>query len=444
MNGLKNKVLLSGLGLWLAISGLQAQPASFTGEMPASRCGAVQYEQRLQQRNPQRLQQRQTLDRLIQEALTEKAGAARASRVGEVAYRIPVVVHVIHNNASGALGGSNNPNISDEQILSQIRVLNEDYRRVLNTRGYNTSPIGADTGIEFFLARTDPNGSPTSGITRHLYTQKREFDVYNDDLLLSEIAYWPSDRYLNIWVAPLEGSFLGYGHFPTAASIKGLEEETDERTDGVIIDYRVFGTGTGTVTSNYYAYGRTTTHEVGHWLGLIHTWGDVVCGDDYCDDTPPTERAFESLPCREVYSNCNGVRTRNLIENYMDYSPDVCMNMFTGDQRERMRMVLEVSPRRRKLVLAQEALPETETLTVALGPNPTSAALPTTLTVQFAGYQTFTVSIVDVAGRLVREQEFKEYPGLKLTLPLHSMGPGVYFVKVRTAGESATRRLLVY
>jgi len=442
MSGRKNNLVRWGLVGWLAWSGGQAQPRLPEPDLPGRRCGTVAYDSLLLRRHGSRETSRQRLDALVRTHLAEQARSVRAARISEEVYRIPVVVHVIHPTRSGAIGGANNPNISAEQIQSQLRVLNEDYRRAANTRGFNTSPIGADTGIEFFLARTDPNGNPTTGITRHLYTQKTEFDVYDDDLLLSQIAYWPSDRYLNIWVVPLSGSFLGYGQFPTAASIDGLDAETDERTDGVLIDYRVFGTGTGTVTSNYYAYGRTTTHEVGHWLGLIHTWGDKLCGDDYCADTPPTERPFESLPCRDVFSNCNGVRTRNLTENYMDYSPDVCMNLFTQDQKARMRAVLEVSPRRRKLVRSVNALPETQTLTVSLSPNP--ASVEATLKVQFAGFQTFTVTVADGTGRIVRKQAYVDYPGLALTLPLQGLSPGVYSVRVQTAQEMTTRRLLIY
>ena len=122
-----------------------------------------------------------------------------------------------------------------------------------------------------------------------------------------------------------------------------------EKTDGVFIDYRAFGIG-GAITSRLYNLGRTTTHEVGHWLGLIHTWGDTDCGDDYCADTPPAERGNQSASCGPIFSNCSGVRTRNMTENYMDYSPDSCMNIFTKNQSERMMAVIEKSPRRARLV----------------------------------------------------------------------------------------------
>lgn len=441
MNGLKNKPLLAALGLWLSLglAALQAQ----TPVMP-QRCGIDLREQILQQRDPQRIAKRLKLNNQIEQVIRQQKNEAKTARVGEVIYRIPVVVHVVHNNSSGFVGGANNSNISDEQIASQIQVLNEDYRRMPNTRGYNTDSIGADTGIEFYLARVDPDGFQTSGITRH-YSEKINFNVYDgnsgDDVALSQIAYWPSDKYLNIWVTTLRSDYLGYAQFPEAENIPGLSSLENERTDGVIIDYRYFGSDIGAVTSSTYRYGRTTTHEVGHWLGLIHTWGDTRCGDDYCNDTPPTENANQTTTCTQTYSNCNGVRTRNLIENYLDYSPDACMNLFTKDQKARMRAVIEASPRRQRIVRSTDPLPQTETLTVSVYPNPADKS--STLEVLFTGFQSFQVDLVDQSGRVIRSQNYADYPSSTISLPVETLMRGIYFVKVHTDKETATQRLLI-
>ncbi|GAB3278568.1 hypothetical protein GCM10027347_53040 [Larkinella harenae] len=442
MNGLKNKPWIAVLGLLLGL-GLPDSRA----QLPVSpqRCGIEARELTLQKRDPDRLNKRQQLNEQVQQLISRRSKEQDKARIGEVVYRIPVVVHIVHNNSSGFVGGANNTNISDEQVASQIRVLNEDYRRMPDTRGFNTSPIGADTGIEFFLARVDPEGKATNGITRH-YTEKASFDIYDsfsgDDIQLSQIAYWSSDQYLNIWVTTLKNEYLGYAQFPEATGIPGLAPLENERTDGVIIDYRYFGSNTGAVTSPIYKYGRTTTHEVGHWLGLIHTWGDSFCGDDYCNDTPPTESANQSTSCPELYSNCNGVRTRNLIENYLDYTPDACMNLFTQDQRARMRAVIEASPRRQRVVRSADPLPQTETLTVNVYPNP--AQRQSTLEVLFTGFQSFKIDIVDLSGRVIRTQNYDNYPSSSISLPLETLDRGVYFVKVRTDKESASRRLLIH
>ncbi|GAB3338295.1 hypothetical protein GCM10027299_50290 [Larkinella ripae] len=442
MNGLKSKPLLAALGLLLSIglSELRAQaPEVF------QRCGIVFREEVLQKRDAQRRDKRLKLNEQIEEIIRQRASQPGNARVGEVVYRIPVVVHVVHNNSSGFVGGAGNSNISDEQIASQIRVLNEDYRRMPDTRGFNTNPIGADTGIEFFLARTDPDGGLSTGITRH-YSSKPNFDVYNgnsgDDVQLSQLAYWPSDQYLNIWVTTLRNEYLGYAQFPEAEGIPGLSSLENERTDGVFIDYRYFGSDIGAVTSSVYKYGRTTTHEVGHWLGLIHTWGDSVCGDDYCNDTPPTEGANQSTSCPELSSNCNGVRTRNQIENYLDYTPDACMNLFTQDQRARMRAVLEASPRRQRIIRSADPLPQTEMLTVTVFPNP--AQKQSSLEVLFTGFQTFRVDLVDLSGRVIRTQNYPDYPSSTISIAVDTLERGIYFVKVQTDKETASQRLLIH
>lgn len=441
MNGRKNKTILAVLAIALGwcLPVVQAQ-----SPLIPQRCGITEREATLQLRDPERLSKRQILNEKI-EAITRQTKERGGARVGEVVYRIPVVVHVVHNNSSGFIGGANNSNISDEQIASQIRVLNEDYRRMPDTRGFNTNPIGADTGIEFFLARTDPDGNLSTGITRH-YSERTNFNIFGggngDDLLLSQIAYWPSDQYLNIWVTTLRNDYLGYAQFPEADGIPGLSSVENERTDGVIIDYRYFGSDMGSVTSSTYRYGRTTTHEVGHWFGLIHTWGDSYCGDDYCNDTPPTESANQTTSCPERFSNCNGTRTRNQIENYLDYTPDACMNLFTQDQRNRMRAVIEASPRRQRVVRSAEPLPQTEMLTLNLYPNP--ATKQSTLEVLFTGFQSFQVDLVDLSGRVIRTQNYTDYPSSVINIPLNELVRGLYFVKVHTDKETASQRLLIH
>lgn len=429
---------LTGAGsLWLAGSLLSVSAQSLP-EPELNRCGHVEHEQVLQQRSPFRKIQVDALNKQIEELQKIRA----LSRSSATIYRIPVVVHVVHYNTSGFVGGDNNPNISDEQIVSQIKVLNEDYRRMEGTPGFNTDPIGADTGIEFYLAQTDPNGRPTNGITRH-YNAKETYDIFKDDVLLSQIAYWPSDRYLNIWIAPLANNYLGFSQFPEGAtSLTGLDiGETNEFTDGVIIDYRYFGRSIGTVRNQTYCCGRTTTHEIGHWLGLLHTWGDALCGDDYVADTPTTERANQTTQCTPTFSTCNNVRTRNQIENYMDYSPDRCMNLFTGGQRNRMRAVLELSPRRKRLIKSLESLAQTETLTLQLSPNPAEAEV--MADVLYTGFQSFSLQLLDVNGRLIRNFSYTDVPSTRVFLPVYGLPFGIYIVQVTTDKEQRSSRLLV-
>ena len=238
---------------------------------------------------------------------------------------IPVVVHVVWN--------TNQENITDQQVFSQIDVLNADFRRT-NIDAIMTpnvwSNIAADTEIEFCLATTDPNGAFTSGITR-TQTSQTSFSIQTDNMKSSSsggIDPWDQDDYLNIWVCDLSGGILGYATPPSTFN---------NPDDGVVIGYRYFGT-LGTVQAPYNK-GRTATHEVGHWLNLDHVWGNGGnCGSDNVNDTPTQEE--ENYSCPAFPHNANSCGTSNsagdMFMNYMDYTNDACMNLFTIGQKTRM------------------------------------------------------------------------------------------------------------
>ncbi|MCP9765063.1 M43 family zinc metalloprotease [Lacihabitans soyangensis] len=355
--------------------------------------------------------------------------------------RIPVVVHIIHNNSAGKIGGENNGNISDEQVFSQIKVLNEDYRKKISTPGFNNSPVGTDMNIEFYLADKDPDGKPSLGINR-VYSPKSNFDVFDEKTLLSSLLYWDSNRYLNIWVTTLNDDFLGYAEFPTG-EYDGLEiEEIDEKIDGVMIDHRAFGRRTGTSISGVYTYGRTLTHEIGHWLGLIHIWGDEYCGDDFCNDTPPTESGNLTIRCTPKYSNCRGTRTLNMIENYMDYTADSCMNIFTVDQKTRVRAVLEVSKRRKRLVTNSEFnLPQAEKLIVKVLENPSSTDY-LQFQILLNDFANFNYEIFDTSGKLIVQSAFEDSPSRLIQISKADLGKGIYNLRVKSGDEIVYKRLI--
>lgn len=234
--------------------------------------------------------------------------------------KIPVVVHVLYNKAE--------QNISDAQIRSQIEALNKDYRRLNADTVFTPSPfkrLAADCLIEFELAKIDPKGRATTGIERR-YTPIMMFGL-DDRIKFSAregLDAWDADSYLNIWVGNLAGGLLGY------ASVLGCEKPVD----GVAISPTAFGT-LGTAAAPYNK-GRTATHEVGHWLGLRHLWGDAVCGDDDVDDTPPQRFPSRHCPTGVVIS-CGTGPYGDMYTNYMDFTDDACLNLFTIGQRDKMR-----------------------------------------------------------------------------------------------------------
>ncbi len=310
-------------------------------------CFTVESEEMLRKRFPLRKSAEQ-----FEEDLANQIGRARTMNsllTDEIVYRIPTIVHVVHGGEPVGVG----TNISEAQVLSQFEALNEDYRRLGG--GYNEHPDGADIKIEFYPVTVDPNGKPLAepGIDR-VFGYRAFFEYLPIEYELKPNTIWDTDRYFNIWVLNFGGSMsnvLGYAQFPTMSGLEGLPDDLAAETDGVVIGYRYFGR-TGVVQAPF-NLGRTATHEVGHWLGLRHIWGDGDCtASDYCEDTPPANGPNQSCTFRD---SCPFDDKPDMIENYMDYSDDPCMSVFTNDQKTRIRTVLDVSPRRKTLIGCQQA-----------------------------------------------------------------------------------------
>lgn len=279
------------------------------------------------QQDPKRSEKLQKIEEFTQRSI--RRGSSTRAIIS-----IPIVFHVVYRTSG--------ENISDAQIFSQLDSLNKDYRR-LNADASNTPAvfqgIAADAEFEFCLASVAPNGAPTSGITR-TQTTRSSFGT-NDLVKFSSsggVDAWPTDEYLNVWVCNIGGGILGYAQFPGGAA----------STDGVVNDYRYLGS-VGAATAPF-DLGRTLTHEIGHWLNLRHIWGDGGCGvDDFVSDTPTSDGPnYTSAPC--TFPGPVSCGTDDMFQNYMDYSDDACMNLFTSGQKARMQALFNTGGFRESLL----------------------------------------------------------------------------------------------
>ncbi len=253
----------------------------------------------------------------------------------EVLY-VPIVVHVVWNSANSV------ENISDAQIMSQVDVIYKDFRR-LNEDADDTWSQAADMEIEFYLAQVDPDGNPTTGITR---TETTVSSWGTDDSIKFSssggVDAWDPTRYFNFWVGNIGGGILGYSSFPTSAG---------QPDDGIVMSPQYFGSsdyeaaaGETFYLSAPYDKGRTTTHEMGHYFNLFHIWGDdsgACSGSDLVDDTPNQANSTFGCPSGVQTDGCATVDPGYMYQNYMDYTDDACMIMFTEGQKGRMRATLE-------------------------------------------------------------------------------------------------------
>jgi Pregnancy-associated plasma protein-A len=285
------------------------------------RCGTIEAHARLLEQYPALRAQHARMEA----AVARQIHSGEAARVTKLLITIPVVVHVVYRTAD--------ENISDAQVRSQIPALNRDYR----ARNADKSKVPAvwkglisNSNIAFALAKKDPSGKLTNGITRTQTTQD-SFDT-GDGVKKSStggIEAWPSDQYLNLWVCTLSNNLLGYAQFPGGPA----------STDGVVILNTAFGTkGTASKPFNL---GRTATQEVGHWLNLHHIWGDRTdCGGtDFVSDTPNQQHPNYRRPAFPHVS-CTNAPNGDMFMNYMDYVDDAAMVMFSDGQVARMNATI--------------------------------------------------------------------------------------------------------
>lgn len=249
---------------------------------------------------------------------------------------IPIVFHIVSQTGTPIGTGAN---ITDEQVLSQIPILNANYNYAGQPEPLIPDvfkPLVANCQVKFCVAQFDPYGNVTTGIERNTFpvpTWNTEGEI---DSILKPATRWDTSYYLNIWTVDMGGSLLSEG----LLGYSSIPYVTDPSADGVVVRYDVIG-NTGNLLPGSEG-GKTPTHEVGHWLGLFHTFGnnDGTCGTDYIADTPPEAYANYNCPSWPHIS-CDNGPDGDIFVDFMDYTNDGCGGMFTIDQAQRMHNILD-------------------------------------------------------------------------------------------------------
>lgn len=407
-------------------------------------------------------EERQAYETWMQEVLRKENQFSNGKKAATV-YNIPVVFHIIHSGQ--AVGTSYN--ISQAQVNSQITILNQDFRKSNSDFGtYVTqsglSSLAADCEINFCSAQVTPTGSimPEPGIDRILCSDKSWTNPPHTDTYINSTikpgSSWDPTKYLNIWIVYMNDGTLGYAQFPTVPSaatptigdMNGWGGAAN--TDGVVFDYRYIG-NIGTATAPYNK-GRTAVHEIGHWLGLWHIWGDdgsACSGTDYVTDTP--NQAGENYTCPTTNGSvktdaCSTTTPGVNYQNYMDYSDDKCMVMFTAGQKARMQACMQYCTRRSSLatstVCSVNSIDENVTeLETEIFPNPSTGDL--YVTVNVLNTQDFTIIVINTLGQTIQEIKQVRSNGGTTKIDLSDNAKGVYFVTIKSKTSSKTKRVVL-
>ncbi len=400
------KIGLLILTLGLSLSGISQD-----------RCHTDHYVDQLIKKDPELETRMAQQEEAYQAYVEQKSKMKQSAAPGDIV-NIPVVFHVVYK--------TNAQNIPDIRILEQINQLNMDY----SASNPDTSivplefkPFISDTKIRFLLATVDPDGNPTNGITRDT-TSKYSFDIGLDDIKYSSLGgvdAWDTDEYLNIWVGNISSGILGYAMPPVNAG---------NSNDGVVIGYSYVGYN----NNGQYDKGRTATHEVGHYLGLEHVWGQGGCfSDDGIQDTPMQSGPHYGVSVHPIAS----CESNDMFTNYMDYGNDEVLVMFTTDQKTRMEYSLDIlrgDVGMFEPVGIEEEVPEL----LSVYPNPSSDIVNIDFNENVDAGQ---LNIIDITGRTYHRQNVSGTE--KVTIDVSNFVQGLYFIQFKNNTQSIQHKIVI-
>ena len=390
-------------------------------------CRSFEYQQQLIQNDPSLKTSRQAIED-FQSNKKLNQGSSLARIAGLKTITIPVIIHILYHYPG--------ENISDDLVQSQIAALNRDYRKLNpdTTRiPGEFKSLAADCGIEFKLATVDSAGRASTAII-HKYTPVTRWTIDDKIKFSSEMGddAWNANSYLNIWVGTID--LNGYSSSPGDPANK----------DGIVISNTAFGI----TNSGNYGKGRTAVHEVGHWLGLRHLWGDANCGDDGIADTPKQQTFTSGCPS-SVRVSCGNGPYGDMYMDYMDFTNDDCLVMFTEGQKQKMLTLFEPDGPRNLILssnglgiplIEQYPLPETspQWLQIQIFPNPVTSEL--TLNLEYdARWIGKELKVFNVTGQLqIRKMITTKIQKLNVS----NLKPGIYFISAEKEGEKMLQKFV--
>ncbi len=332
------------------VAGIAARPGA--GSVVRQKCGFSSYMEKAKSKGYNENRYETALKNLIQKRIS----TGKEAFAGPVT--IPVIFHSIYR--TGQALSTSTPNLPTAMYQAQLDQLNKDYAN-LSGSSYG---VAADVKIRFCLAVVDTTGKPltTPGIDR-INASTRGWTntntmIDNDlmdyfDATIKPSSIWDPYSYFNVWTAAMDSSqLLGYSTFPSFSTLAGLDNTESSETAGCVIAWQSVGSIATPGQFASYGYGRTLSHEAGHFFGLRHIWGDADCGDDYCGDTPPQKAETTGCPANGTLNNCTPSMPK-MFQNYMDYTDDGCVNTFTTDQALRCQATLDNSARRFTLITSK-------------------------------------------------------------------------------------------